>query len=89
MDLSQVPGNNVLIKNMVHTCVSRKSQKCVIFLGKMQEISALEANVDNFQQISVKYFPFPYRDTSLMTKIWPKVYTYIGDAKTPVKLKEK
>ena len=55
----------------------------------MQEISALEANVDNFQQISVKYFPFPYRDTSLMIKIWSKVYTYIGDAKTPVKLKEK
>ena len=64
---------------------SRKSQKSVTFLGKMQEISALEANIDSFQQISVKYLPFPYPDISLMTKDLTqiKVYTYfnIGDAK--------
>ena len=42
--LFQAPGKNVLIKNMVHTCAfSGKSQKFVIFVGKMQEISALEA----------------------------------------------
>ena len=72
---------------------SRKSQKCITFLGKMQEISALEANIDSFQQILVKYLPFPYLDISLMTKDLTqiKVYTYfnIGDAKTLVKLKEK
>ena len=59
----------------------------------MQEISALEANIDRFQQILVKYLPFPQPDISLMTKdlIQIKVYTYfnIGDAKTLVKLKEK
>ena len=38
---------------------SKKSQKFVTFLGKMQEISALEANIDSFQQVSVKYLPFP------------------------------
>ena len=31
---------------------------CYIF-GKMQEIRASEANIDSFQQISVKYLPFP------------------------------
>ena len=71
---------------------SRKSEK-FIFLGKMQEISALEANIDSFQQILVKYLPFLYLDISLMTKDLTqiKVYTYfnIGDAKTLVKLKEK
>ena len=36
-----------------------------IFLGKMQEISALEVNINSFQQISVEYFPFPHPD---MTK---------------------
>ena len=59
----------------------------------MQEISALEANIDRFQQILVKYLPFPQPDISLMTKdlIQIKVYTYfnIGDARTLVKLKEK
>ena len=59
----------------------------------MQEISALEANIDSFQQISVKYLPFPYPDISLMTKDLTqiKVYTYfnIGDAKTLVKLNRK
>ena len=49
---------------------SRKSQKFVTFLGKMQEISALEANVNSFQQISVKYLSFPHPDISLMTNIW-------------------
>ena len=59
----------------------------------MQEISALEANINSFQQISVKYLPFQNPDISLMTKDLTqiKVYTYfnIGDAKTPVKLKVK
>ena len=59
----------------------------------MQEISALEANIDSFQQILVKYLPFPHLDISLMTKDLTqiKVYTYfnIGDAKTLVKLKRK
>ena len=72
---------------------SRKSQKCITFLGKMQEISALEANIDSFQQILVKYLPFLHLDISLMTKDLTqiKVYTYfnIGDAKPLVKLKEK
>ena len=34
----------------------------------MQEISALEVNINSFQQISVKYLPFPHPDISLMTK---------------------
>ena len=72
---------------------SRKLQKSVIFLGKMQEISALEANIDSFQQISVKYLPFPDPNISLMSKYLAqiKVYTYfnIGDAKTLIKLKRK
>ena len=72
---------------------SRKSQKCIIFLRKMQEISALEANIDSFQQILVKYLPFLHPDISLMTKDLTqiKVYTYfnIRNAKTLVKLKEK
>ena len=59
----------------------------------MQEISALAENVNSFQQISVKYLPFPHLDISLMTKDLAqiKVYTYfnIGDAKTLVKLKRK
>ena len=71
---------------------SRKSEK-FIFLGKMQEISALEANIDSFQQISVKYLPFPDPNISLMSKYLAqiKVYTYfnIGDAKTLIKLKRK
>ena len=33
----------------------------------MQEISALEANIDSFQQISVKYLPFLHPDISLGT----------------------
>ena len=59
----------------------------------MKEISALEANIDSFQQISVKYLPFSHPDISLMTKDLTqiKVYTYfnIRNAKTLVKLKEK
>ena len=51
---------------------SIKSQKFAIFLGKMQETSALETNIDSFQQSLVKYLPFPHIDTSLMTKIWLK-----------------
>ena len=72
--------------------VSRKSQKFVIFLEKMQEISVLEANINSFQHISVKYLPFPHPDISLMTNIWLKglhLFQYIGDAKTLIKLKEK
>ena len=34
----------------------------------MQEISALESNIDSFQQISVKYLPFPHPDVSFMTQ---------------------
>ena len=49
----------------------------------MQEISALEANIGSFQQISVKYLPLPHPGISLMT------YFSRGDAKTLVKLKEK
>ena len=48
---------------------SRKSQKVVTVLAKTQEISALEANINSFQQISIKYLPFPHPDISLMTKI--------------------
>ena len=46
----------------------------------MQEISALEANINSFKQISVKYLPFPHPDISLMTKHSPqiKVYTYFN-----------
>ena len=61
----------------------------------MQEISALEANIDSFQQISVKHLSFPHPDIkpSLMTKDLAqiKVYTHfnVGDAKTLVKLKKK
>ena len=77
---------------MIHTCVLL-IQKFVIFLGKMQEISALEANINSFQQISVKYLPFPHPDISLITKDLTqiKVYTYFnkGDVKALVKLKEK
>ena len=58
----------------------------------MKEISALEVNINRFQQISVKYLPFPHPEISLMTNFWPKglhLLQYIGDAKTLVKLKEK
>ena len=57
----------------------------------MQEIGALEAIINSFQQISVKYLPFPHPDISLMTKIWLKglhLFQYIiGDAETLAKLK--
>ena len=57
----------------------------------MQEISALEANMDSSQQISVKYLSFPQPDISLMTKIWLKglhLFQYIiGDAEALAKLK--
>ena len=49
-------------------CFPRKSQKFVKFLGKMQEISALEANIGSFQQISVKDLPSPHPDISLKFK---------------------
>ena len=59
----------------------------------MQEINALEANISSFQEVLVKYLPFPHPGISFMTKDLSqiKVYTYfnIGDAKTLVKLKEK
>ena len=41
-------------------CFSRKSKKIVIFLGNIQEISALETNTNSFQHILVKYLPFPH-----------------------------
>ena len=59
----------------------------------MPEISPLEANIDSFQQILVKYLPFSHPDISLMTKDLTqiKVYAYFDkiDAKSLVKLKEK
>ena len=59
----------------------------------MQEINALEANIGSFQEISVKYLPFPYTGISLVAKDLSqmKVCTYfnIRDCKTLVKLKEK
>ena len=59
----------------------------------MQEISALEVNIDRFLKISVKYLPFPHSGISLMTTDLAqiKLYTYfnIGDAKTLAKFKEK
>ena len=77
---------------MIHTCVLL-IQKFVIFLGKMQEISALEANINSFQYIEVRYLPFSHPVISLMTKYLAqiKVYTYfnIEDAKTLVNLKRK
>ena len=54
-----------------------------MFLGKMQVISALKANTGSFQQILVKYLPFPHPDISLIT------YFNIGYTKTLVKLREK
>ena len=64
-------------------CFPKKSQKFVMFLGKMQVISALKANTGSFQQILVKYLPFPHPDISLIT------YFNIGYTKTLVKLREK
>ena len=83
--LFQAPGKNVLIKNMVHTCAfSGKSQKFVIFVGKMQEISALEAILAVISKFFVKYLSFPHPDISLMMKnfVQIKVYPYFnkGDA---------
>ena len=49
-------------------CFQEITNICYIFWGKMQEISALESNIDSFQQISVKYVPFSHPDISLMTK---------------------
>ena len=65
---------------MFFQVLSRTSQKFIIFLKKMQKISAFEANVNSFQQISVKYLPFPHPDISLMTKDLAqiKVYTYFN-----------
>ena len=64
---------------------------CYIF-GKIKEINALEANIGGFQEILVKYLPFPHPGISFMTKDLSqiKVYIYfnIGDAKTLVKLKK-
>ena len=56
----------------------KKIMKFVIFLGKIQEVNALEANISSFN--------FMTNDLSQI-----KVYTYfnIGDAKILVKLKEK
>ena len=40
---------------------------CYFFGGGMQEVSALQASIDSFQQISVKYLSFSHPDISLMT----------------------
>ena len=89
LGLFQVHGKNVLIKNMVHTCVFQENHKNLLYFAKkMQEISALEANIGSFHQISVKYLPFSHTSISLMTKELTKikVYTYfnIGDTKALV-----
>ena len=59
----------------------------------MQEISVLEAKIGSFQQILVKYLPFPNPDISLITKdlaqIKEHTYFNIGDPKTLAKLREK
>ena len=46
----------------------------------MEKISALEANIDSFQQISVRYLRFRHPGISLMTKDLTqiKVYTYFN-----------
>ena len=62
-----------------------------MFSGKMQEISALEANINSSQQILVGYWPFPHADVNLMIKDLTQinVYTYfnIGDAKGKIERK--
>ena len=49
----------------------------------MQEISASEANINSFPEISVKYLPFLHpEDISLMSKRFDsKVYTYFNRAR--------
>ena len=94
LGLFQTHGKNFLIKNMVHTCLIQENpHKCVKFFGKMQEINILEANMVSFQDISVKYLPFPHPGISFMAKDLSqiKLYTYfnIGDVETLVKLNEK
>ena len=74
-------------------CFAIKSQKFVIIFGKMQEINALEPNINSFQEILVKHLPFPHQGISFVTKDLSqiKVYSYfnIGDARTLIKLREK
>ena len=53
-------------KHGTYMCFPRKSQKFVTFLRKMQEISALEANIDSFEQILVKYLPLPHTHAALV-----------------------
>ena len=67
-------------KHGAYMCFLRKSQKFVTFLGKMQEISALEASIGSFQQLLIKYSPFPHLDISWMTKDLAqiKMYTYFN-----------
>ena len=48
-------------KHDIYMCFPSKLQKLFIFLGKMQEISPLEANIGSFQQILVKYLPFSHQ----------------------------
>ena len=59
----------------------------------MQEINTLEANNSSFQEILIKYLPFPHPGISFMIKDLSqiKVHTYFskGDDKTLVELKEK
>ena len=80
-------------KHVIYICFPWKSQKVVIFLGKMQEI--YKCFRSKYQQYPAKFgqiMVFPTPGISLMTKdlIKIKVYTYfnIGDAKIK-KWKEK
>ena len=53
--LFQAHGKNFLIKSMLQTCIFQENHENLLFLGKIQEINALEANISSFQEISVKY----------------------------------
>ena len=54
---------------MVHTYVFQENHKNLLhFWENIQEISALEANINSFQQILVKYLSLSHPNMSLMTK---------------------
>ena len=71
----------------MHVFFKRITKISYIFRNNAR-ISALDTNIDNFQQISVKYLPFPHPSISLMTKDFAqnKAYNYFstGDAKALV-----
>ena len=69
-----------------------ENHKNLLYFQEKCKKLALDANIDSFQQILVKYLPFPHPGISLMTQDLTqiKVYTYFNIyAKTLVKLKEK